>query len=121
MYVRAESIRICEATFSEGRSNLADKIDTVHRVGRRLQNSSRPRPIIIQFSSRVTRDGVWKAARASEFLRANQLRFTEDLTVPDRERRKLLWPAVDKARKEGKRAHFVGGRAFVDGSEIHPP
>ncbi|ROL32992.1 hypothetical protein DPX16_5887 [Anabarilius grahami] len=56
--VRAESIRICEATFPEGGSSLADKIDTVHRMGRRLQNSSRPRPVIIQFSSRVTRDGV---------------------------------------------------------------
>ncbi|ROL42866.1 hypothetical protein DPX16_0173 [Anabarilius grahami] len=121
MDVRAESIRICEATFPEGGSSLADKIDTVHHVGRRLQNSSRPRPIIIQFSSRVTRDGVWRAARTSEFLRANQLHFTEDLIASDRERRQLLWPAVDKARKEGKRAHFVGGHAFVDGSEIHPP
>lgn len=119
--VRAESIRICEALFPEGGIRLADKIDTVHRVGRKLQNNSRPRPIIIQFSSRVARDGVWKAARTSEFLRANQLRFTEDLIASDRERRQLLWPAVDKARKEGKRAHFVGGRAFVDGSEIYPP
>lgn len=119
--VRAESIRICEATFPEGRSSLADKIDTVHRIGRRLQNSSRPRSIIIQFSSRVTRDGVWKAARTSEFLRANHLLFTEDLIATDRERRQLLWPAVDKARKEGKKAHFIGGRAFVDGSEIFPP
>ncbi|ROK74157.1 hypothetical protein DPX16_22298 [Anabarilius grahami] len=45
----------------------------------------------------------------------------EKMVASDRERRQLLWPAVDKARKEGKRAHFVGGRAFVDGSEIHPP
>ncbi len=118
--VRAESIRICEATFPEGGHSLADKIDTVHRIGRRLQNSSRPRPIIIQFSSRLARDGVWKAARTSEFLRTNQLRFSEDLIAPDRERRRLLWPAVEKARKEGKRAHFMGARAFVDGSEIYP-
>ncbi|KAL1252080.1 hypothetical protein QQF64_019876 [Cirrhinus molitorella] len=111
--VRAEAIRICESTFPEGGHSLADKIDTVHRVGRRLQNSSRPRYIIIQFSSRV--------ARTSEFLRSNQLRFTEDLIAPDRERRRVLWPAVEKARKEGKRAHFVGARAFVDGSEIYPP
>lgn len=94
---RAESIRICESTFPELGSSLADKINTVHCVGRRLQNSSRPRPIIIQFSSRVMRDGVWKAARTSEFLRTNQLRFTEDLIASDRERRQLLWPAVDKA------------------------
>ncbi|ROL41441.1 hypothetical protein DPX16_6839 [Anabarilius grahami] len=118
--VRAESISICAATFPEEGKTLPDKIDTVHRVGKRLPNHSRPRAIIIQFSSRVTRDGVWRAAKSSEFLRANGLRFTEDLTAFDRERRQLLWPAVEKARKEGKRAHFVGHRAFVEGSEINP-
>ncbi len=117
--VRAESIHICKATFPEGGHSLADKIDRVYRIGRRLQNCSRPRPIIIQFSSRLARDGVWKAARTSEFLRTNQLRFSEDLIAPDRER-SLLWPAVEKARKAGKRAHFMGACAFVDGSEIFP-
>lgn len=66
------------------------------------------------------RDGVWRAAKLSEFLRANGFRFTEDLTAFDRERRRLLWPAIEKARKEGKRAHFVGHRAFIEGSEINP-
>lgn len=56
-----------------------------------------------------------------EISHINQLRFTEDLIAPDRERRQLLWPAVEKAQKEGKRAHFVGARAFVDGSEIFRP
>lgn len=50
----------------------------------------------------------------------NGLRFIEDLTAFDRERRQLLWPAVKKARKEGKRALFVGHRAFVEGSEVKP-
>ncbi|XP_055041648.2 LINE-1 retrotransposable element ORF1 protein [Misgurnus anguillicaudatus] len=117
---RSESIRICLATFPEESKSLPDKIDTVHRIGKRLPNMSKPRAIIIQFSSRVMRDGVWRAAKSSEFLRANGFRFTEDLTTYDRERRRLLWPAVEKARKEGKRAHFVGHRAFIEGSEINP-
>lgn len=56
----------------------------------------------------------------SEFFCTNQLRFSEDLVAPDWERRRLLWPAVEKARKEGKRAYFVGAHAFIDGSEIFP-
>ncbi len=31
------------------------------------------------------------------------------------------WKLVEAARKEGKRAFFVGGRAFVDGKAVHPP
>ncbi|KAL1269021.1 hypothetical protein QQF64_031310 [Cirrhinus molitorella] len=105
--IRAESIRICIATFPEGNKNLAEKIDTVHHIGKRSLNAARPRAVIIQFSSRVARDGVWRAAKSSEFLRGNGLHFTEDLTAFDREKRLILWPAVEKARKEGKRAYFV--------------
>ncbi|XP_016332521.1 uncharacterized protein LOC107680940 [Sinocyclocheilus anshuiensis] len=68
--IRAESIRICVATFPEGSKILPDKIDTVHRIGKRPLNTSRPRAVIIQFSSRVAREGVWRAAKSSEFLRA---------------------------------------------------
>ncbi|CAM4610218.1 unnamed protein product [Leuciscus chuanchicus] len=80
---RTESIRICAAIFPEESKTLPDKIDFVPRIGKRLPNTSRPRAIIIQFSSSVVRDGVWRAAKSSEFLRANGLRFTEDLTVFD--------------------------------------
>ncbi|CAM4638624.1 unnamed protein product [Leuciscus chuanchicus] len=30
-------------------------------------------------------------------------------------------PLVDKARRDNKQAYFVGGRAFVDGTENFPP
>lgn len=118
--IRAESIRICVATFPEGGPSLPDKIDTVHRIGKRPMNTTRPRAVIIQFSSRLIRDGVWRAAKSSEFLRVNSLRFSEDLTAFDRERRLLLWPAVENARKQGRKAYFVGHRAFIEGSEINP-
>ncbi|KTF89581.1 hypothetical protein cypCar_00042412, partial [Cyprinus carpio] len=39
----------------------------------------------------------------------------------DREKRNKLWPLVDKARRDNKREYFVGGRAFLDGTEIFPP
>ncbi|KAL1274377.1 hypothetical protein QQF64_027191 [Cirrhinus molitorella] len=108
---RAEDDDSVISTLSQLINNRSDALEKM---------LGRPRAIIIQFSSRVARDGVWRAAKSSEFLRGNGLRFTKDLTAFDREKRLLLWPAVEKARKEGKRAYFVGHRAFTEGSEINP-
>lgn len=79
--------------------------------------------VLLYFSSLKDffRDAVWHAAKITDFLKNNHLRISEDLSPADREKRMKLWPAVEKARKENKRAFFVGGRAFVDGVEIHPP
>lgn len=49
------------------------------------------------------------------YLRENQLRFGEDLSAEDKETRAAVWPAVDTAAgKNGKKAYFVGRKAFVD-------
>lgn len=63
---------------------------------------------------------MWKAAKTSSYLRDSRLRFAEDLSREDRERRDKLWPMIDKARKEGKPAYFVGGRGFISGVEVFP-
>jgi hypothetical protein len=52
------------------------------------------------------------------FLRNNNLKLFEDLSPTDREKRNKLWPLVDKARRDNKRAYFVGGRAFVEGTKF---
>lgn len=49
------------------------------------------------------------------------MQFAEDLTLADRERRNLLWPAVKEAWAASKLAYFVRGRAFANGTEISPP
>lgn len=119
--VRKITIEICQAVLPEYQQRLLDTIDTVHRVGPRRQNSTRPRAIIIQFISRVTRDNLWKAAKTSPFLKANRdLKFAEDLSKEDRERRSKLWPIIEKARKDDKKAYYVGCRGFIEGVEIFP-
>ena len=100
------------------RVKLPDAIDVAHRVGKQLQDDQRPRGIIIRFISRRHRDAIWKAAKNNNFLQSKGLRFTEDLTKEDRENRQKVWPAIKKAREDGKTAYFVGGRGFVNGSEI---
>ncbi|KAI2655011.1 Ribosomal RNA large subunit methyltransferase H [Labeo rohita] len=48
----------------------------------------------------------------------HHLRFAEDLSPEDRERRNKLWPLVEKARQQGCRAYFVGPKAYIDGKEL---
>ena len=118
---RKKIIEICQAILPENKDRMSDTIDTVHRLGPKRPNVNRPRGIIIQFTSRVSRDAIWRAAKSSPYLTNNGLKFAEDLSKEDRECRSKLWPAIKKAREDGKTAYFVGGRGFVNGSELSLP
>ncbi|KAI2644662.1 Manganese-binding lipoprotein MntA [Labeo rohita] len=99
-------------------------IDSVHRLGKKqnqIGSKSVPHAVIVQFTSLIVRDAVWKAAKSSVNLKDNRLRFMEDLTPLDRERRKKLWPMAEEARAAGKAAYYVGARAFINGIEISLP
>ncbi|KAL1247037.1 hypothetical protein QQF64_034473 [Cirrhinus molitorella] len=84
---------------------LQDMVDIAHRLGPKSGNSN-PRRIIIQFLSRTCRDAIWTEAKRSELLKQKKIRILEDLTQEDKEARNKLWPLVEKARKEGKKAGF---------------
>ncbi|XP_026101669.1 uncharacterized protein LOC113073003 [Carassius auratus] len=117
--VRLQVIQLCQRLLPEDRDKLPNTIDIAHRLGRKQPNKTRG--VIVQFASRFYRDAVWRAAKESTFLRENGLKISEDLSPADKERRNKLWPAVEKARQNNKRAYFIGGRAFVEGIEIFPP
>ncbi|KAL1252710.1 hypothetical protein QQF64_017403 [Cirrhinus molitorella] len=117
--IKLKVSNICVAVITDSSVAIRDDIDIVHRLGKLLDN--RPRPVIIRFAKRSTRDLVWRQAKQSDYLRNHKLRFTVGLTQADKMLRMKLWPLVEAARKEGKRAFFVGGRAFVDGKVVHPP
>ncbi|KAG1935380.1 hypothetical protein F2P79_019241 [Pimephales promelas] len=113
----------CESSPKEQRNVVTTAVDIAHRVGRLRAGEDKrvnSRPIIIRFTTRTARDLIWKHAKQSPFLKTQSLRFKEDLTAADKEARSRLWPAVDRARKEGKAAYFSGARAFIDGKEILP-
>ncbi|KAL0185667.1 hypothetical protein M9458_017337, partial [Cirrhinus mrigala] len=116
---RQEVINVCQRLLPQFKDKFPDVVDVAHRLGR-ANPQNKGRGIIFQFTSRFYRDAVWRAAKDADFLTENRLKITEDLSLADRARRSKLWPAVEKARKENKRAFFVGGRAFVDGTEIFP-
>lgn len=115
--VREEVIRVCQKVLPN-ETVISDAIDVAHQTGFKHSNESRPRAIIIRFIARRLRDALWKAAKSNEFLKKQGLQFKEDLTKEDRDNRQKLWPLIKKAREDGKSAYFVGGRAFIEGTEI---
>lgn len=121
--VRRETIRVLQEVLPEAKEKIPGAVDTIHRLGPKRPGSTRPRPVIIQFAYRIHKDAIWAAVKDGDnaFLLANKLKLTLDFSPEIRERRRLLWPQVDQARKDHKRAFYVGGRAFIDGVEIFPP
>ncbi len=91
-------------------------IDTVHRIGKKSED--RVRPVIIRFIARSTKELLWKTYKRSEYHRSRNLWFAEDLTAKDKDTRNRLWPRIEAARKEGKKAFFAGATAIIDGKEI---
>lgn len=120
-HTKRQVMDICRAVFPPGfpaTGESAPFIDVCHRVGPR-RDANRPRPVIIRFATRDARDSIWRSSKtAKDLLMARRLRFTEDLTAQDKATRNELWPQIDEAKKAGKKAFFVGARAFIDGKEI---
>ncbi|CAJ1048529.1 ectonucleoside triphosphate diphosphohydrolase 2-like protein [Xyrichtys novacula] len=89
-------------------------IDITYRIGRR--DGKRTRPVIIR--SRAVKESIWKKAKGFEYLASRKLRFGEDLTAKDKETQNCLWPQIEAAHKEGKKAFFIGARAIIDEREL---
>ncbi|KAL1255500.1 hypothetical protein QQF64_013561 [Cirrhinus molitorella] len=113
--VRLQAVKICQSVLPGESGRLSEVIDIAHRLGHKSTADSRPRPIILQFTSRMMRNEVWKQAKTSTYLKANRFLFKEDFSKGDRERRSKLWPFVKQARDAAKTAFFVGARAFIQG------
>uniref|UniRef100_A0A1A8SHC0 Uncharacterized protein n=1 Tax=Nothobranchius rachovii TaxID=451742 RepID=A0A1A8SHC0_9TELE len=76
------------------------------------------RPVIIQFTMRAFRNKIWKVSRDNNTLKEKKLFLKEDLSQADRMERNRLWPIVEEARKQGKRAGFRGPHAYIEGKKV---
>ena len=65
-------------------------IDISHRVGRRT--GDKVRPVITRFTSRATREMVWKSAKNADYLTSRKIRLGEDLTSRDKETKQTVAP-----------------------------
>ncbi|XP_061682733.1 uncharacterized protein si:ch211-196c10.15 [Syngnathoides biaculeatus] len=118
--IKAKVINICFSMLPGSQQKITDNIDMTHRLGKYQSSQNQLRTTIIRFTNRSTRDLLWRVAKKSEYLKNHKLRFTEDLTAEDKAIRNKLWPMIEAARKNGKKAHFAGTRVIVDGKETCP-
>ncbi|KAL1247123.1 hypothetical protein QQF64_022499 [Cirrhinus molitorella] len=120
---RGEDVRkILVDLFSKVSPEIGDQliytVDVAHRLGPRSEGAVSSRRIIVQFLSRNVRDQIWRDARTAAVLKERNIRISEDLTQSTKDARNKLWPLVERARKEGKRAGFRGPFAYIDGRRI---
>lgn len=81
---------------------LEEAIDVVHRVGKKENNRSTP--LIVLFVRRLIKEEIWCRSKDSPVCKERGVRFTEMMPLEDREARKKLWPQIEQACREGKRA-----------------
>jgi hypothetical protein len=92
------------------------KFERVHRAGPKLDHN-RPRRIVAKFSSYKQREAVralGKNLTGTNFFVHQQ--FPPEIV----EQRKKLYPAMKKARDEGKTAYISYNKLYINGRLYHP-
>jgi len=95
---------------------LEEAVDIAHRVGSKEDNKARP--VLLLFTRRLVREETWRRSKESTVFKEGGIRLAEMLPREDREARKKLWPQIEGARREGKRAHYRGPHSYIEGGQI---
>ncbi|KAL4006234.1 CD82 antigen [Sarotherodon galilaeus] len=114
--IRKEVIKILAKIAPEWSDNMEYIVDTVHRIGRKEEG--RNRQVIIQFTKRLHRDGIWKKSKNAQICEREKIRFAEDLTKEDRLEREKVWPKILQARNAGEKAYYRGAVGYINGRRV---
>lgn len=115
--VRADVIQLfSEIAPDMERQQLEEAVDIVHRVGRKEGNRSRH--VVVLFVRRFVKEELWRRCKDSRVCREKGVRLAEMLPREDREARGKLWPQIEQARRDGKRAYFRGPHGYIEGRQI---
>lgn len=96
------------------------KIDWTYRGGGR--DSKKPRPIIVKFSDFQTREKVRVAANHKrDELKQNHLGISIQWPQAVREKRRKLYPVMQRFQNEGKTVRMVGDKLYVNGQLYREP
>ena len=112
----------CEAKVKQVMTNILHMesveeiiFDRAHRVG---QRSASTRPIVVKFHNYTQREKVRQTAfGVAEELKAAKLGVGAQIPKDIRDARKPLYPAMKKAKDEGKSVKFMGKKLYIDGNE----
>lgn len=77
----------------------------------RLRGPSNPRPILVKFTTKMTRDAVLRNAK---LFKRNGISVTPDYTPEEREARKALRPLITQAISENRALKLRGTKIYID-------
>lgn len=89
-------------------------IDFAYRVGKKKEEETRPRPLVMRFKERKIRNNVFKEARKNK-AKLGDIKVTDDLTKLDVLLRNQANPQIKDAIDQGKIAFFTRGRIKISG------
>ncbi|XP_070550019.1 uncharacterized protein [Ptychodera flava] len=88
------------------------ELDRVHRL---YGSKAKPQPIIAKFSRYKDRVKVLKAWRQTKNITESRVRVGEDFSDMVKEKRRKMWPTMNEAIKEGKRATMRYDKLIIEG------
>jgi hypothetical protein len=106
--------------FLRDKLKITDDIsfERVHRIGKPNEFSVKPRNIVAKFSFYKDRELVRR--RAPMKLKGSNIWVNEQFPPEIEEKRRKLYPALRKARKDKKRVKLVVDRLYIEG-ELYVP
>lgn len=72
----------------------------------------------MQFGMRTTREEIWRKPKEARVCKELHIQFRQDWSREDREARATLYPTVEEARRNGKKAFLKEGYAIIDGKRV---
>ncbi|CAB3983606.1 Hypothetical predicted protein [Paramuricea clavata] len=93
------------------------KIDRSHRLGKRRNEPSKPRPIIVKFNYHQDREFVRLNAKK---LKGTNFGISEQFPTEIEQTRRTLYPELKKAKAAGKKVNMVRDKLFIDGVLYKP-
>ena len=100
--------------FIKNKLNIEDHVD-IERAHRKSAARTKPQPIVAKFSHYKDRTRVLKSARLMRESLDHGQRVGEDCSDMVKEKRRKLWPTMQKAIEDGKRAAMRHDKLIIEG------
>ncbi|XP_062589937.1 uncharacterized protein LOC134251550 [Saccostrea cucullata] len=97
--------------------HIGENIERAHRIGKVDQERDKPRPIVVKFSSYRIREKVRENAPK---LAGTRFSIQEQFPKKIQEARSKLYPIMNEARRNQKRASLIRDKLYINGEEYIP-
>ncbi|XP_048735826.1 uncharacterized protein LOC125651298 [Ostrea edulis] len=97
-----------------GLPSVSENIERAHRLGGRNEERTKPRPIVVKFASYRMREKVREKANR---LAGTSFSIQEQFPKKIQEKRKMLIPIMNEARRNRKSTKLVKDKLYIDGVE----